>query len=466
MNETLTPPGSNPKLNQYFGVAKSVARAATKPNSASPAFAQKQAYPLRESPHHYCQPIDRNPKVSEEERRASSPRLVKLDNAPEETTTDPEKDSAIGLATSPCDKEGERCSTRSLCASPTLNHNHSVGELLLGGDNLSTKRKAPSALARSKSKPPANDAEQQQREVSPSNSDQSVAHLKALVLEGLRTVPFELYDLRRFKNIVCSILDTEPHVLSSHDFEVLAHYEDLSFPAQCLFVRLMLRKYGWFQANKIAYEEVPDVCGTFRELCHHPSGLEFPLAESNSELAEVDADMLSFLDLAQLKKLGARLGLKQMSKCKASIQECEYPAVLPKQELVAMIASHCEALNGKLADPKPANIVLELTGSLLRIHPQAVALVERLMMVYYRWSHIPQEGYMQKARLIEMEVIAYPSYQVSRSPLVFRSHDEATEYYNLLKDWDTAAHIPTSGVKCVETFEAGIELYQKHRDRW
>ncbi|KAJ1921988.1 hypothetical protein H4219_000335 [Mycoemilia scoparia] len=267
-------------------------------------------------------------------------------------------------------------------------------------------------------------------------------------------IPVTFYGLRRFRHIMSTVLNGEAHLFSSSDIAWFSHFVKLDLSSQSLFVRLLLRKYGWFFLKKESYDEVPDIISAGKVLCKKSDDMTFHIAEDENS-AEFSEELVKQLTLGDLRSIVKSFGHTRLTKLK-------------KQDLVSLVFDRLsKSKDGDSIDTiTGVQAIAKITGPLIRICPQTIDLVERLFLVYYRWTRIPDENYMSPSIMVEIKKVTFPEYQVSRNFNLFGSHKEVVEYYNLLHVKAQMHKFASVKATDSDSLKQGWALCQKHKDRW
>ncbi len=110
--------------------------------------------------------------------------------------------------------------------------------------------------------------------------------------------PHRYYYLHNFQRALAWIGERYDNLLDGAERGFLEQFEQLPQPSQALMVRLLMRRGPWFRADKLAYEEIPDIDGSAAPLlelgwldAQQPMGLDELFAlHTKPELLRLFAD--------------------------------------------------------------------------------------------------------------------------------------------------------------------------------
>lgn len=147
-------------------------------------------------------------------------------------------------------------------------------------------------------------------------------------------------------------------ILSVEETLFIEHYQALSMPAQCLFLRLCSRNPTWFRVDKLSYAEIPNIeiaCNSLEQ-----------------------AGFLEYLHVDSGESLGTLFSIftrKECGELALSIDpEYRIPSALSKVEAIHFLTE-------RLADKKLIQALIDRFGSLVR--PRQTEMLEFIQFLFF-----------------------------------------------------------------------------------
>ncbi|GAX84968.1 hypothetical protein CEUSTIGMA_g12389.t1 [Chlamydomonas eustigma] len=122
-----------------------------------------------------------------------------------------------------------------------------------------------------------------------------------------------------FEMIIKEIRELDSHLLCEKEMQMLKKYEDLPAAAQCLLLRLFLRKGPWFSVQDLQYDECPDIPSAVSALLDQDL---VGAPRDDPEVPEWDwSGVLDLLPVAQVRSVMSRLTVPTMTSSLVSKEE-------------------------------------------------------------------------------------------------------------------------------------------------
>ncbi|KAK4698649.1 fanconi-associated nuclease 1, partial [Phenoliferia sp. Uapishka_3] len=281
----------------------------------------------------------------------------------------------------------------------------------------------------------------------------------------------------------------EAHLFTREEQDAVERFKELDYEPRYLFVRLYLRKRGWFRVSSIGYEsDISDLHRAVATLSAHvpvagPSKLKpasdpnvIDLTESDDESEEGDvsgelegvddfsrfafdestlaagspADLLKLLTGEEIVDLGKRM---KVSAKKGTRRD--YTAGLLKTSNQSTLSFFTQAAkgkgNGKVSTPtlglkydgkgnkaQQSSVVsqhaLKTIGPCIQLAPAYISLFDRLSLVYHRTAYTSTSGTtsLTASLLARFGKRRYPKYEVTRTFEIFPSREVLIQFENAL----------------------------------
>ncbi|KAF2675470.1 hypothetical protein BT63DRAFT_445297 [Microthyrium microscopicum] len=312
-----------------------------------------------------------------------------------------------------------------------------------------------------------------------------------------------------------TVLDEEEHLFSEAERVLFKNWNELSYEAQFLYVRLFLRKTSaWHRTKSLRYyNDIGDLEGPIKELqekrilpphttptSSFPDALdmqedqnlerEFCFADSSDLIITLD-EATTLLKLDELKALAKEAKIQGKNKAelarglrKASKQQVGIKAVLRRSDTDASRTSVSTAVedsetdeNGNGSRRQSPDIdsnrdthflrkILDETGPCIRLSLAPLLLFERVHLVFYRSSEWTEKSLttMILARIAKRN---FPEYFVSRSASIFESRDLLLEFEAALRAQHKVDNIlEMNGKPTEEGLQTVIEIHNSVLPRW
>ena len=239
------------------------------------------------------------------------------------------------------------------------------------------------------------------------------------------------YYQRAFIAIISSVIEVYDEILSSEEISILNRIlHELSISAQRLFIRLIMRKFGWHRINKLVYDDIPLVKKAIDELC-------------NKDLCTVNSqdpsEYLELLTQLELKSIANNLFINLKSSSVASRQEI-IKIILeskPSGQQKLSFSKSCELAISSIKEGNKLSLIKEFTGSITKVCDQVRQLIDTAISLYFLVSQGAGGGSSQEhlstAILVEINRRSYPKYKIIRNSPIFRTRDEYLEYQSSLE---------------------------------
>ena len=233
------------------------------------------------------------------------------------------------------------------------------------------------------------------------------------------------YYQRAFISILSTVIEVYSMILSSKEQEILnLIIKNLSTPGQRLFIRLILRKFGWHRCNKLVYEDISNLKEAIEEL--KSKGL--CLIESDDLI-----DYLNLLTVSELKMiLNSKLFLKSFN-------------LTQREDLIRLILESKSSGQQRISFTKDRmtlicknnklEIIRETCGKIIKICDEIRQLIETAISLYFLVSQTgnsSQEN-LSTAILVEINRKSYPKYKIIRNFPIFKSRNDFLEYQKALE---------------------------------
>ncbi|XP_065059702.1 fanconi-associated nuclease 1-like [Rhopilema esculentum] len=274
---------------------------------------------------------------------------------------------------------------------------------------------------------------------------------------------FEPYYWENFNFVVDSVLDetTSLELFSCEDTELIKKFKSTSQLAQQLYVRLFLRKHGWFKTDKIKYPKIgEDLKPMITEL------INTGFLDDKSTLEDLN-EILNIMSAPEVRSLAQLYHL---------LKDRNGKKLSTKEEMIIVILNHGNnqrsvksffVKSSHTVNTMKAGMIKKsksLLGDCVKISEKPRELFSRCFSLFTYMNFYLYEDGNTKSNLIyrilqiKKGELIFPSYKITKSATVFKSRDdvinynEATqtqeEFYLAMEDKD---------------FDKALILYQKAR---
>ncbi|KUL87511.1 hypothetical protein ZTR_04626 [Talaromyces verruculosus] len=280
-----------------------------------------------------------------------------------------------------------------------------------------------------------------------------------------------------------TVLNEEAHLFDQTELDVFRRWQDLSYGAQYLYVRLFLRKTAaWHRINRLGYyhdiANMDQAVADLREI-HPLSGSATPLASEFSELEQPD-DMnrlggsFRFAEgIEEITTLEEASSLLLLDELKEMAKEAKVQGK-NKKELVAALLQTSQtqaglrwnAGKGNNRDRHFHGKILELTGDCIRLSHTPLKLFERVHLVFYRSTEWTEKS-LTTIILAKISRKHFPEYVVSRSTAIFPSRAALLEFEAALRtQYDIDNILEFGGTPTAQRLQTIKDLSEQVYPRW
>lgn len=253
------------------------------------------------------------------------------------------------------------------------------------------------------------------------------------------------YYQRAFISILSSVIEVYHLILNENELRTLKELiNDLSVPAQRLFIRFYLRKAGWHRLNKLLYDDISNVEEASKELKEK----NFCVTDS-----EDICDYLQILTLSELKTTASSKLFLKISN--SSIQREELiRKILDSKSSGQQRLFFASTLQSTSNKNSKLDLIRQATGPIIKINNQVRLLIDTAISLYFLVSSTSQESNLSTAILVEINRRSYPKYKIIRTSPIFKSRQEYLNY-------QAALELEILLKECVE---AGKSIYEYIED--
>ncbi|KAL3146511.1 hypothetical protein ABBQ32_000762 [Trebouxia sp. C0010 RCD-2024] len=275
------------------------------------------------------------------------------------------------------------------------------------------------------------------------------------------------------------VVKQDGHLLVEDEKQLLQRFQGLDDEAQCLFLRLFLRKGPWFRLDTLSYSELTHIPTAANRLCQasfatpiytfpsaaasptqtpltslethihstgdlQPGGSD-PLGGGQSEgcsLANVDScsgqsvcEVAEALTVAELQQLIGQFELGPQGRVTG----------ISKGQMLQLLKAGLEKAGASGAEAAFKQRILMATGPCIKLRQLLCSLINRLQRLFF----LNEAQNLSSFLIADLGVAKYPSYTVTRSRSVFTCRQDLLDYEaalqhaaeldNALEDLDTEA---------------------------
>ncbi|EFJ44381.1 hypothetical protein VOLCADRAFT_95362 [Volvox carteri f. nagariensis] len=227
-----------------------------------------------------------------------------------------------------------------------------------------------------------------------------------------------------FATMAADVRRHDGHLLTSLELGLLDRLQGLPPPAQCLFLRLLLRRGPWFTLRGITYLECGDVAVAAEALVAAELAVR-PQPEDWPQVAEL-------LPVAERVQRPTGCRMRMVVQAPVTPVPASAGAMAP-----LAVAADCAA-----------EVVEAMVGPCIRLSPPSLELLARMQRLYF----LAEGPAADLGRFLATErgVIRYPTYTINRSSSAFTCRQQLLEYEQAL---DHAAQLES----CLEAGDdAGV----------
>ncbi|KAF2857417.1 hypothetical protein K470DRAFT_260822 [Piedraia hortae CBS 480.64] len=272
-----------------------------------------------------------------------------------------------------------------------------------------------------------------------------------------------------------TVLTNEGHLFDAAEHEVFAQWQQLSYDAQYLYVRLFLRKTSsWHRIRKLAYQsDITDLAKAAKELqlvkqlpqsasqgMENSFGTQFSFADRSEDCINDLEEASSLLLFDELKALARNTKVQGRTKkelLKAFRQESNSQTGLD--------------FNSRHDSPGNRDVlwigkILDETGPCIRLSLNILQLFERVHLVFYRATEWTEKS-LTTIILARTSRRNFPDYIVSRSVNIFATRSLVQEYEEALRTQNRVDNIlESSGPLNKEKLQIVLEHFERIYPRW
>jgi len=243
-----------------------------------------------------------------------------------------------------------------------------------------------------------------------------------------------------FETLVETVLKHDGALLGPEEHAFWKAYCSLGATAQCLFLRLCLRRGPLFRLQSLEYPDVPDAHTAALELeraqlaqCHAlNTGTPTDHFDDGAALQCTWEEVARLLTVPELQEVLARLTMPELpheAGAEPSRQTTRPyrwsgtgAAQLNRSATLAALQRCCNSSSNPAAQALAT--LLSASGTLLRLRPEALVSVCRLQRLFFL-----NEGHsLAQFLAVDTGAVMYPPYPLSRAAAAFPSRQHLLEY--------------------------------------
>ncbi|DBA85769.1 hypothetical protein WJX77_002675 [Trebouxia sp. C0004] len=286
------------------------------------------------------------------------------------------------------------------------------------------------------------------------------------------------------------VVNEDMHLLDDQETQLLTSFKALGDEAQCLFLRLFLRKGPWFRLNTLVYSELTDIPVSAQQLCQ--AGMATPLYCNSASSTSIAAKTGSLPETAaaaagsplspgtstsqaavlsigsdEQTMQGAPCSLVQAASCSVQLvlEVAEILTVaelqllmsklevgtqgrttgISKGQMLQLLKAGLEKVEGSAAEAPFKQEVLTSTGPCIKLELPMCSFINRVQRLFF----LNEAQNLSSFLIADLGVAKYPSYAVTRSRSIFTTRQDLLDYEqalqhaaeldNALEDMDTDA---------------------------
>ncbi|KAI1454395.1 VRR-NUC domain-containing protein [Annulohypoxylon moriforme] len=312
-----------------------------------------------------------------------------------------------------------------------------------------------------------------------------------------------------------TVLDEESHLFSEEEIHIFRQWNNLSYEAQFLYVRLFLRKTAsWHRIARLRYhDDITDMEGAVNELQKTrdlpsssgspptPTSIEsrptllgqdpcilngsFTFADMSEQFITSVEEAVTLLSLDEVKTLAKEAKVQGKNKaelarslCRMSTQQTGlFSLGLRRSSTMGSIDSPDrntpEVESPGLGPGEDSNRrkhflekILAITGPCIRLSLPVFKLFERVHLVFYRSTEWTEKS-LTTIILAKISKRNFPKYIVSRSANIFASRAQLLEFETAMRTEFTVDNIlEFNGPVTEADFRRVIETFEEIYPRW
>ncbi|XP_023748691.1 fanconi-associated nuclease 1 homolog isoform X1 [Lactuca sativa] len=245
---------------------------------------------------------------------------------------------------------------------------------------------------------------------------------------------------QNFCLLLQEVLRTTPHVFTHDEKTLLENFLLLSNDSQKLFIRLYTRKGPWFRMSNISYAEILDHQSAVKELS---AGGYVCSTETTSELHKDDFErILNLLNVGELREMLSLIKKKHSQSPR-------------KQDSISALLSAYEEKSRLLLK----KMVLEKTGSCIRISPAADLLIWRVERLFFCNGEQDLSAFL----LVDLGIVKYPTYNCVITDQIFSNRNDLLSYEEALEvaqimDESLEENNSSMVLKCIAISDSHISI--------
>ncbi|KAF9111855.1 hypothetical protein BGX27_004359 [Mortierella sp. AM989] len=252
-----------------------------------------------------------------------------------------------------------------------------------------------------------------------------------------------------FELALDTVLPEEAFLFTDEEHSLFETYRALEDDPKHLFVRLFLRnqKY-WQRQSKLEgrYREIEDLDSAIQQL------ITMGLLMDKSMIQD-PKEALVVLTMDELKILARRIGVMEKLSGKqrhllvaAILEHFRQQSFISKRLLLAPggaanggserksgLATHVFSGDASKRDNALIDKIMDISGPSIKIYPNIMRVFERLHLVFYRTREYSERPALIEAILAKIGQRTFPSYDITRSSIVFRNREELLKYEAAIK---------------------------------
>ncbi|KAF5199410.1 Fanconi-associated nuclease 1-like protein [Thalictrum thalictroides] len=263
---------------------------------------------------------------------------------------------------------------------------------------------------------------------------------------------------QNFCLLLHEVMRNHHHLFTDDENVYIESFRALSDDSQRLFIRLYTRKGPWFRMSSVSYPEIVEYQHAIKELCGAGYICSFEFTKFNGcELQDV-LDMLNVSELRELmRQLHVKMDLLKYLCIFFPLKSSKiHKDSTRKQELVAsLLASYEDGIC-----PSLPSLVLDRTGTCVRISPTAEFLLWRVQRLFFLNGDQDLSAFL----LVDLGLVKYPTYNCKISNHIFPGRSDLLAYEEAIEvaqvmDESVDENNNEMVIRCVEISDGRISNY-------
>ncbi|KAI1844393.1 hypothetical protein JX266_009487 [Neoarthrinium moseri] len=315
-----------------------------------------------------------------------------------------------------------------------------------------------------------------------------------------------------FNLALSTVLDDESHLFDDKERKLFDYWDNLSYEAQYLYVRLFLRKSAtWHRIAKLGYyddisstedavkelqtcralpvasesrAESPDPDAAFAQEEHSLED-SFSFADDSNDCINTVEESITLLNLEELKMLGKDARVQGKNKadlvksiCKMSNRQAGLLSLGLRRSDTQDSAASSENRTPEVESPGPQtgddsnrnkhflDKIMAITGPCIRLSLPVFKLFERVHLVFYRSTEWTEKS-LTAIILAKISRRNFPEYIVSRSTNIFTSRNHLLEFETATRtEFSVDNILEFNGPVGEDGFRKVLDIFDSIYGRW